>query len=475
MPKSLKIVVFAVSGLVGLLLLVALALHLFVDVNAFKPRLEAVASRALGMEVSFGGQLGIGVFPGLHVTLEKVHVRNQRADVAFAKEASLDIDLLPLLHNEIRIGKVTLEDLRISIERDRNGRFNFEKPKAAVGPLPALDLAKVSVSGVTLLYSDKQSGEGFEAKDCSVDVRRLRRSGGKSSDAIKNLSFAAELACGKIQRNDFTVSDLKLSAGEKNGVLDLKPITMRVFGAQGSGSIRADFSGAVPRYHVRYSLPQFHIDEFFKTLSPNKTAEGTMDFSANLSMQGKAANEIRQTANGEISLRGENLTLNGRDLDQGFARFESSQTFNLVDVGAFFFAGPLGLAVTKGYNFASILQGSGGSSNIRKLVSEWKVERGVAQAQDVAMATNENRIALHGGLDFVNERYDDVTMALIDAEGCAKVRQKIRGPFRKPIVEQPNVLTSLTGPVLRLLKKGRDLFSGGKCEVFYAGSVTPPK
>jgi uncharacterized protein involved in outer membrane biogenesis len=475
MSKSLKIALFAVGGLVGLFVLVALALKLFVDVNAFKPRLEAIASGALGMEVRFGGQLEISVFPGLHVTLEDVHIRNREADVAVAKAARLDIDLLPLLRKEIRIRKVALEDPRISIERDRNGKFNFEKPEAAVGTLNALDLAKVSLSGVTLLYSDKQSGEGFEAKDCSADVRRLRLSAGKRSDTIKNLSFTAELACGKIQRNDVTVSDLKLSAGGKNGVLDLTPITMRVFGAQGSGSLRADFTGTVPRYHVRYSLPQFHIDEFFKTLSPNKTAEGTMDFSVNLSMQGKAANEIRQTANGEISLRGEKLTLNGSDLDKQFARFESSQSFNLVDVGAFFFAGPVGLAVTKGYDFASIFKGSGGSSNIRKLVSEWKIERGVAQAQDVAMATNENRIALHGALDFVNEQFDDVTVALIDAEGCAKVRQKIRGPFRKPIVEQASVLSSLTGPVLRLLKKGRDLFPGGKCEVFYAGSVTPPK
>jgi uncharacterized protein involved in outer membrane biogenesis len=475
MSKSLKSILLAIGGLVGLLALVAVALHLFVDVNAYKLRVEAAASGALGMEVRVGGGLAIGFFPGLYVTLEDVHIRNRGSGIASAKEARLGIDLLPLLQKEIRIANVALKHPRISIERDRDGKFNFEKAEAAGGTLPAMDLAKVSVSGGTLLYSDKRSGEGFEAGDCSLDVHRLRLSGGKSSDFTKNLSFMAELGCGEIRKNDFTVSDLKLSAGNKNGVLDVKPITMHVFGAQGSGSLRADFSRAVPLYHVRYSLPQFHIEEFFKTLSPNKAAEGTMDFSANLSMQGKTANEIKQTANGEITLRGENLTLNGSDLDREFARFESSQNFNLVDVGAFFLAGPLGLAVTKGYNFASIFQGSGGSSRIRKLVSAWKVERGVAQAQDVAMATNENRIALQGGLDFVNERFDDVTVALIDVKGCAKVRQKIRGPFRKPVVEQPSVLKSLTGPVLRLLKKGRNLFPGAECEVFYAGSVEPPK
>ena len=474
MSKSLKIILFSLSGFVGLLVLVAVALLFFVDANAYKPRLEAAASEALGMEVRVGGRLGIGFFPGLHITMEDVHIRNRGADLVSAKEARLGIDLFPLLRKQVRIAKVALKHPSVSIEQGRDGKYNFEKAEAA-GMLPALDLAKVSVSDGTLRYADKQSGDGFEAKDCSLDVRRLRLAEAKSPDLMKNLSFTAELACGVIRTKDFTVSDLKFSADGKNGVFDLKPVTMRVFGGQGSGNIRADFSGAVPLYQVRYSLPQFRIEEFYKTLSQQKVAEGSMDFSANLSMQGKTVSEMTQTANGEASLRGENLTLNGSDLDLEFSRFESSQNFNLVDVGAIFLVGPVGLAVTKGYNFASILKGSRGNSAIRRLVSEWKVERGVAQAQDVAVATNENRIALHGGLDFVNGRFNDVTVALIDSKGCAKVRQKISGTFRKPVVEKPDILKTLTGPALRLLKKGRDIFPGGECEVFYSGSVAPPK
>jgi AsmA protein len=475
MSKSHKTILFATGGFVGLLVFVAVVLLFFVDANAYKPRLEATASEALGMEVRVGGRLGIGFFPGLLVTLEDVHIRSRDTDVASAKEVELGIDLLPLLQNETRIGKIALKHARISIERDRDGRFNFEKPEPAEGMLPALDLAKVSLSDGSLLYADKQTGEGFEAVDCSLDAHRVRFSGGERSDLMKNLSFTAELACGEIRKSSSTVSDLKISAEGKNGVFELKPVTMRAFGAQGSGSIQADFSGAVPLYHVRYSLPQFRIEEYFKSPSPKKIAEGPMDFSANLSMRGKTVSEIKRTAEGQISLRSKNLTLNGSDLDQEFSRYESSQSFNLVDVGAFFVAGPLGLVVTKGYNFASIFQGSGGSSRIRTLVSDWKVERGVAHAQDVAMATNENRIALHGRLDFVNERFDDVTMALIDAKGCARVLQKIRGTFQKPVVEKPDILKSLTGPALKLFKQGRDFFPGGECKVFYAGSVAPPK
>jgi AsmA protein len=308
-----------------------------------------------------------------------------------------------------------------------------------------------------------------------VDAHRLRFAGGKRSDIMKDLSFSAELICGQVRNHRITVSDLKFSAEAKNAVFDLEPVAMRVFGTQGSGGIRVDFSGAVPLYHIRYSLLQFPIEEFFKTMSPKTVAAGRMDFSANLSMQGKTVKELHQTAKGQLSLGGKNLTLSGTDLDREFARFESSQNFNLVDVGAFFFAGPLGLVVTKGYNFASLFQGGGGSSEIRTLVSDWKVERGVAHGQDVAMATKENRIALQGGLDFVNGQFNDVTVALIDAKGCAKVRQKITGTFQNPVVERPNRLKSLTGSARRLLKKGSDLFLGGQCEVFYAGSLVAPK
>jgi len=483
MAKKRKIVLFAAGGLFALLILASVAMVFFVDVNAHKPRLEAAASDALVMEVRIGGRMGIGLFPGFHVTLEDVRIRNRGADVASAKSTILGIELLPLLHKEVRIVKIGMKRPRISIEQDRDGKFNFETPEEESGKKTAeeaegtrfsLDVTKISLSDGALFYAEKKTGEVLEAGDFNLDVSRLRLIGGKNSEFLKNLSFTAEFACKEFRKGSLAVSNLKLHIEGKDGVLDFNPVTMRLFGGQGSGSLRADLSGSVPNYHVRYSLSRFRIEEFLKALSPKKVAEGSMDFSSNLSMQGKTANEMKRTADGEVSLQGENLMLDGVDLDRTFSRYEASQSFNLVDVGAFFFAGPFAPLITKGYNFASLFQGSGGSSRIRALVSNWKVERGIAQAKDVAMATNENRIALMGNLDFVNERFNDVTVAVVDGEGCAKVRQKIRGPFQKPEVDKVSVLQSIAGPALKLFKQTKKLF-GGRCEVFYAGSVAPPK
>ena len=153
------------------------------DANVYKARLEAIASDALGMELSVGGQVGIGFFPALLVTLDDVRIRQRGLDVASAKEATLGIELLPLLKKEVRIDKIALKHARVSVEKGRDGQFNFEKPEAAGGTLPILDLPNVSLSNGTLVYTDKRSGAGFETGDCHLDVHGLRLSGGKSFSA----------------------------------------------------------------------------------------------------------------------------------------------------------------------------------------------------------------------------------------------------------------------------------------------------
>ena len=195
-----------------------------------------------------------------------------------------------------------------------------------------------------------------------------------------------------------------------------------------------------------------------------------------LAMRGRTRVELRQSAKGEMSLSGTNLTLAGVDLDKQLLKFESSQNFNLIDVGAFLFAGPVGLVVTKGLEFSSLAQQDGGSTQVRTVVSKWKVEKGVAYARDAALATNENRLAIHGGLDFVDAEYQDVIIALVDSKGCIRVSQKISGPFSKPSADKSVFLVPV-GPLLKLLDKAKTLFLGpdNNCEVFYRGSVAPPK
>lgn len=474
MSRPSKLVLLLAGGLAGLLLLAAAVMALVVRANA-TPRLEAAASAALEMEIKVEGRASVGLLPDLRVSLGDVRARKHGAEIASAGEIDVGIRLLPLLRGQVQVKSVSARRVRIAIERDRDGKLNVARSSRAAGDRTALNIDRLSVSDATLHYSNRQSGRDLDVADCSLDASRLQFSPVADPDAPGKFSLSGRLACGRMRVDRVAMSDVQLLVDGKDGALEIEPVTMRLFGGMGSGKIHADLTGPVPVYAIRYNLAQFRIDDFLAFLSPKDTkrksvGDAVMDFSANLTMRGRSWDELTPSASGEASLHGENLKLEIGDLDHKFSRYESSQSFNLVDVGAFFFAGPLALGVTKGYDFARVFEGGGGSTTIRVLVSDWRVEDGVAHATDVAMATPKHRIALKGALDFVNGRFDEVTVALIDAEGCARARQKIRGPFGKPEVEKPDVLSAVSGPARKLLRQAKDLF-GGQCEVFYAGSV----
>ncbi|MEO8101671.1 MAG: AsmA family protein [Betaproteobacteria bacterium] len=474
MPKTLRRLLFALAGAAGVLLLMALAVRLFFDINAYKPRVEAAASRSLGMVVTVEGPLGIGFTPALQVTLENVRVHHRGTEIAFVKAIDLTIPILPLLRQEIRYDDIATRGARISIVRSREGRYNYERTDGVPAAFHALDLKSVSFADLIVAFSDQITGGGFESTGCRGGLKDMRHPG--DAPFLRRLSLSGEFACREVRGKNSTVSDLTFSVAATDGVFDFKPVTLRAFGGDGSATLRIDRSAEIPTFEVHYALSKLHIEEFFKPQASGKSVSGQMNFSTTLTLRGKTRVDMKQSAQGEMSLSGQNLVLGGVDLDKQLPKYESSQNFNLLDVGALLFAGPIGLAVTKGVELTSLAQPAGGSTQIRTLVSVWKVEKGVAYAQDVALATPQQRLALHGGLDFVGNKYQDVTVALVDSNGCARVRQKIAGPFNQPAAEKSAILVSV-GPVMNLVDKARKLFSGGdsKCEVFYRGSVAAPK
>lgn len=459
---------------VGVLALSAVAALLLIDRIADKPRMEAAASNALGMEVTIEGRVRVGLLSGLHFAIESVRIRNRGAEVATVEEADVEVALLSLLRKEPRYGDIVLKRARISIERGRDAKYNFDRASGNDASSGERDIPRVAFSDLLVVYVDKASARRFEARRCNGELTRMRHPGGDGF--LARLSVKGQFACAELAAKDAAVSDLEFSLEATDGVFDFKPITMGALGGRGSGSMRVDRSGKVPVVRVDYALKKFRAEEYFRQLPKGVSARGPMDFSIAVAMRGNTHADMRRSAAGEMSLSGANLTLSGVDLDKDFARYQASQSFNLFDVTAFVFAGPVGLAVTKGGELAGLLKSEGGSTEIRTVVSHWRIDKGVAHARDVALTTRENRLALQGGLDFVNKEFDDVVVAVVDANGCAKARQRITGPFAKPAVEPPSVVRSITGPIAKLLDKAKKLIPGAaeKCEVFYSGSVAPP-
>ncbi len=447
------------------------------DISPYKPRIEAAVSDATGMDVRINGKIRLMIFPGAGVTIEDILIQNRDADVASIKKAEVKIKLLPLIIRKMNIRHVVLIKPRFFIIKNIKGRFNFEtaekKPSDKETPAKFFKAEKIFVKKGHFLYLDEASGEKAEAKECDLAIQNL--SAGREG-FFSAISFEGRLSCGEVEVKALRISDVRVVIKAGDGKFEANPITMKIFGGDGEGVIRGMVKNQDTGYSIDLTITEFRFEEMLGAFEQKKSIRGKLDLKSHLTIKGKEVNEMMRTAIGDISLRGQNLFLEAIDLDRILEKYEKSQQGDLVDLGAFLIAGPLGTVLTKGYDFGSVFKESLGKkgSTIQKLVSDWQVKEGIAEAEDVAFTTKKNRIALKGSLDFVQNRFKDVSVAVLNADGCAVFSQRIHGDFKKPQIDKPSILRSLMGPVTSLAKKPIKMLEGDGCEVFYRGVLNQP-
>ena len=477
MNTKMKKILFILGGIAAALVLAALIFILTFNINSYRPRIEAAASDAIGMKVRMNGKMKLTRFPRTRVSLEDILIQNRDTDVASIKKAEIEISLMPLLWQKIHIQQVKLITPVFFIIKDRSGRFNIETPEKRLAwnaLLPGfIKAGKYGIEKGRLLYIDERSGVKSEAIGCDLAINN--HLAGKGTFPV-TLSLDGDLSCGEVKADELRISDIRIVIKARQGKFEADPITMKIFGGDGKGIIKGVMTGESPEYSVDFAVTKLRFEEVLGQFKVNQSTRGELDLKSHLTMKGRNSDEMTRTLQGNFSLRGNNLSHKGLDLDRVLDKFENSQNFNIVDVGAFFVAGPLGTLLTKGYNFGSVFVVSlGGESTILKLVSDWKIKDGIAEAEDVALSTRENRVAMKGRFDFVNEQFDNMTVAVVDEKGCVRFSQKIHGPFLHPRIGQTGALKSIVGAIINLYVKTKKFLQDGKCEIFYAGSVPHPK
>ncbi len=124
MKSPLKII----GIIVVVLIVVVIAIPFFVDVNAFRPKIESELSTALGRQVSVGS-LHLSIFSG-SVSADDLAIAD---DPAFSKEPfirakalNVGVELMPLIFSKaLHVTNIALEEPQVSLVRSASGKWNF--------------------------------------------------------------------------------------------------------------------------------------------------------------------------------------------------------------------------------------------------------------------------------------------------------------------------------------------------------------
>lgn len=142
--RSLKIVAYAIGGLVALLILGLLLVVVFVNPNAYKDRIIREVKSTTGRELALPGDIKLSVFPWVALKLGPASLGNPAGfpDNNFVsfQQANLRVKVLPLLHGELEVGKILLEGLDLNLEANSAGKGNWEdfgQPAAQTPPAAA--------------------------------------------------------------------------------------------------------------------------------------------------------------------------------------------------------------------------------------------------------------------------------------------------------------------------------------------------
>lgn len=125
----------ALLAIVGVLALVVVAgviyVTTFLDPNDLKPRLVKAVKDQAGLELALNGPLDWSFYPRLGVSVEDAEAwlpEQERDHSPFASftRAEVGVSFTPLLSGEVEVEGVFLDGLKLALERDAQGRGNWE-------------------------------------------------------------------------------------------------------------------------------------------------------------------------------------------------------------------------------------------------------------------------------------------------------------------------------------------------------------
>ncbi len=247
-----------------------------------------------------------------------------------------------------------------------------------------------------------------------------------------------------------------------------------------TASLGGDFTAMLKDERAKIKGQNLEATKIANLLSYAKAVRGgVINMDGDVAVQGKDANEIKKNLDGHVLLKATKMELTTIDVDKVVQSFEKSNKIDLVDVGAFVVAGPLGTALTKGGDFGSLGADAmtKGSTLIKELNAQVDITKGFAKLTDVAFSTNKNRIAAVGGIDFKKDSFEDFSVAVLNSKGCATFKQEVKGTLSEPKIESTkalmNVALNLVGSLFAPMKNAASN-AQEQCKTYYEGAVKHP-
>jgi len=469
--------------IVGLVVFIAT-----MDLNQYKPKIEQIVKDASGYDLRINGDISTSFSPvGISISDVSIAVPEKKAFASF-KKFNVALEIIPLLSQEVKINYVVLSDLNLQIQKMKNGKFNFdvELPKKntssekstekETAKLPLVNVTEVRLDKANISYIDNITKAKANVKNIDVTINDISLDSTK--EKLKSIAFKGLVAIEKIQYNKYNIYNTNLNFDLKDAIANLNSMKYTIFDSKATAKAKLDMSGKSIKVSFEEIIPNLKLENISKEILEKDLLKGVVNSVAKLSFIGADELSIRKTLNGSILLDGKKVGIEGYDLDKIVKSYNDLKSGDLKKAGTSFLSSALENSAKGKGAFDSL---KGGTTAVEHLHVKIDISKKIATLSDVAIATLNNRVAVKGKINLVNESMQNVKVAILDKKGCATFSQGIKGTLSNPMskgtssskvsVEQVEEVVNMVSSFFGKKKKKKVAKKDEKCTVFYNGVV----
>ncbi|MBI5895091.1 MAG: AsmA family protein [Desulfobacterales bacterium] len=123
MPKPVKWILIVLAILVVIVITAVVVAPMVINLEKYKPRIEAEAAKALGRPVTLGGKIEPSVFPWVGVALSDIRLGNppgfSEKDFVSVGLFEVRVKLLPLLSGDYQIRRFVVVEPASSWKKEK--------------------------------------------------------------------------------------------------------------------------------------------------------------------------------------------------------------------------------------------------------------------------------------------------------------------------------------------------------------------
>lgn len=164
--------IYIAVGLIAILLLGgAFVVPWFIDWNAYKGRMEAMAAEALGIEVAIEGDMSFMLLPQPRLRMADVRVGPATSPLGEARAVEADFSLMDFLRDRFTVTEMRLDQPQLHLTIDADGQLETPITLAETAVASNVSIQNARFSGGVVGITDMRSGNSWHVIEFSGDLR----------------------------------------------------------------------------------------------------------------------------------------------------------------------------------------------------------------------------------------------------------------------------------------------------------------